>query len=75
MEWRPIEEAPKDVVVLAYGTIRGDYGYTPDRKDMVKAQKDSSGKWRFAQPMGRHDPSWWEPTHWMPLPEPPKVDG
>jgi hypothetical protein len=73
--WQGIESAPKGVVVWAYGTIEGDYGYTEDRKDMVKALKEPTGKWRFAQPMGRHDPISWTPDAWMPLPASPLAGG
>lgn len=70
-DWQDIATAPINVTVWAYGTIPGDYGYTTDCKDMVKARKEPSGKWAFAQPMGRHDPMWWTPDAWMPLPPPP----
>jgi hypothetical protein len=69
--WQDIASAPVGVVVWAYGTIEGDYGYTTDRKDTVKAVKEPTGKWRFAQPMGRHDPMFWTPDAWMPLPAAP----
>ena len=69
--WEDIATAPRDgTVVWVYGTISGDWGYTPDRKDMAKAVYHSN-RWCFAQPMGRHDPSTWQPTHWRPLPAPP----
>jgi hypothetical protein len=69
--WQDIASAPVNEVVWAYGTIEGDYGYTEDRNDMVKAIKDKAGAWYFAQPMGRHDRLTWRPTHWMPLPDAP----
>lgn len=69
--WQPIETAPKGEVVWAYGLIPGDYGYTLDRHDMAKTRLGRDGRWTFVQPMGRHDPTYWSPTHWMSLPKPP----
>lgn len=71
-EWKPIETAPKDAAVLLFGK-------TAPEERMVICSKPVvfSGYW------SRLDESWcasgshwdgpfFEPTHWMPLPEPPK---
>ena len=72
--WEDIATAPRDgTAIWAYGTIGGDWGYTPDREDMAKTAY-RSGRWRFAQPMGRHDQTAWQPTHWRPLPAPPTIE-
>ena len=62
-EWRPIETAPRDgTVIIAYG---GDLGY--ENPTVASVAWDDG--WHLDQ---------WEtpensanPTHWMPLPEPP----
>jgi hypothetical protein len=82
MEWQPIETAPKDGtrVILWRGFI--SFGEWPE---MIIAQWDD-GAWRWPDP--RENPSthgeWADydlmdgyedadsPTHWMPLPDPPK---
>ena len=56
-EWQPIETAPRDgKIILIYGE---DFGVTEGRCDQ--------GYWLVF---------WYHtdvnPTHWMPLPEPPK---
>ena len=74
MEWQPIETAPKDEVILLY------------RPDAIKWAKVAPGKWEPQEHYTRPSPYWeiclhiggayesrkWPPTHWMPLPEPPK---
>jgi hypothetical protein len=69
-EWRPLETAPKDgTPVLVF---REDAGvFTAHYAAAVDFVKD-----------GDCEPQWWTidgqdlmadlPTHWMPLPEPPK---
>lgn len=66
--WRPIETAPKDTSVLLArvgmpfpmfcGRLRYGNSYEPQQDELVW-RCDSSG--RFGNP-----------THWMPLPEPPE---
>jgi hypothetical protein len=62
-EWQPIETAPKDVEILVWSQYQ-DTAYL--------AICDDQQWWT---------PDWWpekwtewlySPTHWMPLPEPPK---
>jgi hypothetical protein len=64
MEWQPIETAPVDgtpVLLAAAGTVfEGEY------------KPDANGWWLAnTDPTDYHDGQVW-PTHWMPLPHPPK---
>jgi len=57
--WQPIETAPKDGSdVLIYNPVSGE----------MFVCYWSKGRWKFAVHIVMKD----EPTHWMPLPEPPK---
>ena len=56
-EWRPIETAPVGKSILIYGSGGVLFGYL-----------DLQGNWRARH----HGPIKSEPSHWMPLPEPPK---
>lgn len=62
MDWQPIETAPKDgTPILGWpGTMNG-YPYVVQY---------SHGLWREADGELYH---LYEPTHWMPLPEPPAL--
>lgn len=66
MDWHPIETAPKDGTrVIAYSL--GLVG-TSRWADRFAAQYgDTAAGWYSEQLDRRHNP-----THWMPLPEPPK---
>lgn len=82
-EWQPIEAAPKDgtFILLAGGaTSEDDYmerGVKTDRP--VVAFYDSGdgdvdgGYWWMCFWDGEWRTSYENPTHWMPLPEPPNV--
>jgi hypothetical protein len=60
--WQPIETAPKDgSPFLAYTISRGGFDPAPTYRIEI-------GQWKrdyFHAPQGI-------PTHWMPLPEPPR---
>lgn len=61
MEWQPIETAPKDgacVLITGEGLVRECRSFRDDWGDPVYSE------WFFEA----------TPTHWMPLPEPPKGD-
>ena len=67
-DWQPIETAPKDGTEVL--------GWSPDPRDGIAIVKYETGltmgKWSVV-----HDAESWawnnyDPTHWMPLPEPPK---
>lgn len=60
-EWQPIETAPKDGThVLAY-----------DGSNMTTVKWDRDYWALIEQGYYAEDNEWW-PTHWMPLPKPPK---
>lgn len=73
-EWKPIETAPKDGTRILVLTMYGDiecadwYVFTTPRYEGVKddlyrrVEDKTSEGWNCSS----------SPTHWMPLPEPPK---
>jgi hypothetical protein len=67
--WRPISEAPKDgATILGYKRgffARGDYRVVRWATEDEAAGYD--GYWDMVPGVTA-----WTPTHWMPLPEPPK---
>ena len=69
MNWQPIETAPKDGThIIAFRP-----GNTPHIEGMywaVYEDTDRAGAWHWSYDgdAPRENP----PTHWMPLPEPPK---
>jgi hypothetical protein len=69
MNWQPIETAPKDedYLLLLFNGRTTVGGWTPKRTL-------SSGRHTWERPAGwwTQDDSGHSPTHWMPLPEPPK---
>lgn len=76
MEWQPIESAPRDwVPVLVWGIGEeeredaDDEGRDYVHEAMVARHSDiQPGRWWLCgNPMTRV----FNPTHWMPLPEPP----
>lgn len=65
MEWRPIETAPKDGTELIASRFWGDGSVVAI---MHWLPLDGDGFW--------DSDGWdadWEPTHWIPLPPPPKA--
>lgn len=64
-QWQPIETAPKD------GTRILVYRKGAKRYPLVSVDSFESVKWPWP-PCWYHSPSDEQPTHWMPLPEPPK---
>jgi len=67
MDWQPIETAPKDGKrFLIWSAIDGmEIGYWSTSLWVKKG-----GAWIIYE--ARSDTIELEPTHWMPLPEPPK---
>lgn len=73
-DWQPIETAPKDQTILLYRPTASSYA------------RIAPGEWDDQRHHARPTPHWmsWHrlalvsdnkehsPTHWMPLPEPPK---
>lgn len=69
-EWQSIESAPKDVEILI-GKFRGD-DFDFHRSTMFYLQSNEmEGEyfegWVWSEDYGGME----DPTHWMPLPEPP----
>lgn len=68
-EWQPIETSPEDIVILLYcpdgrssGIFTGIRG--PGREPQFESNSFiACCDWSGAQSL--------EPTHWMPIPEPP----
>lgn len=72
-EWQPIETAPKDgttIPVIWDGVVRFA------RFDLRGGPFDDNGMltpgWVFVAYDGKPRARAFEPTHWLPLPEPPK---
>jgi hypothetical protein len=64
MEWQPIETAPRDYTDILVVNDRGQavvFWEKVDEKWIVQDHKHCDRPLRGS-----------EPTHWMPLPEPPK---
>lgn len=77
MNWFPIETAPKDgnCVLIAGGTFEVSNSLCGeiDATGVTIASYNSSEKQWRGENSGGHDEYYWhKPTHWMPLPEPPK---
>ncbi len=83
MTWQSIETAPKDGswVLLFGGKPDCDFDCDAARPPVVAARwipteirttYDSPGLWRFCSYDSGYYGEWENPTHWMPLPEPPK---
>lgn len=73
-DWQPIDTAPKDKHILLFGMQR------PMPQLYAKIPQVFSGYWDNIDEAWCSDGSTWEgpfydPTHWMPLPEPPKDEG
>jgi hypothetical protein len=64
-EWQPIETAPRDRGLIGYWA----YSKWPPGEWSYGIMKTVAGSW---VDVGTCDPYLTEPTHWMPLPEPPK---
>ena len=86
-EWKPIETAPKDGTdVILYGPSpdgdRVTVGHWTQEEECREQVGDCGGECRCPE-YDYHEPFWmsWDGgflpeypcTHWMPLPEPPKV--
>lgn len=64
MTWEPFETAPRDgTIVLAWIEVEGD----PEYPNVVLACW--SDGWYDASTGEYGD--WFQPTHWMPMPDPP----
>jgi hypothetical protein len=63
-EWKPIDEAPKDVLVMLFGGGTTAFGHQLTNHVWYE--------YRSGVAMLFHPVLGFEPTHWMPLPQPPK---
>ena len=63
MTWQPIETAPKD-----FTRIWACRAGAPRVSGEIYWSTGKRPKWRDAG----GNPLLWEPTHWMPIPEPPQ---
>lgn len=72
MQWQPIETAPRDGTrVLLYGDIVGPMkgDRWPDRMEVASLDDEDAGcHWPLQYWLSM------DPTHWMPLPDPPTGD-
>ena len=86
MEWQPIETAPKDgaEIILCRGK-RVTCGAWVEEDEETMSEYHSNGTYLGEYPTGKIYPAYWmsqdggftdeePPTHWMALPEPPKVN-
>lgn len=73
-KWQPIATAPKDGPILVWDSRQR----TSRVAFFATALEDGSQDWIYARRLNFDDPTHaiafivQEPTHWMPLPEPPK---
>ena len=83
MDWQPIETAPKNEIILVYGNAKtGDQAEFGQRMAVAKYAMDYNfvnlgSRPLFIYAVGHEtkiDKYIW-PSHWMPLPEPPKTTG
>jgi len=71
MEWKPIESAPKDGTTVLVGA----YGVLGWRCRSAKMANNSYYEKRWYSGQKTNHPLGYEPTHWMPLPNPPTQQG
>ena len=79
MPWQPIETSPHDgshILVYADGGMYVVRWTDPDECDYGKRHLSKFANWHVDDnkhgPYSLRGP---EPTHWMPLPEPPEMAG
>lgn len=68
MEWKTIDSAPKDGALVLIGNPEWDVVWQASFREMGTA---GSYKWQGWTRFNSYDLGL-IPTHWMPLPEPPK---
>lgn len=80
MKWQPIETAPKNKHILVFATGKPDWDSRVPETAIFEAiwePEDEDGEnWWYGYDCQIQetmvDFGGWTPTHWMPLPEPPK---
>ncbi len=80
--WQPIETAPKEWILLLgyfnesgkWRTVRGEWFCQEEIDDQWEFPENGSPGWYETCVNADEPPNCWpiEPTHWMPLPTPPK---
>lgn len=77
-DWRPIETAPKDGTLVMLSGDRIYYGWDGKTKPLAVVGQFASScnplgadTWQFAWFDGGFYGEYENPTHWMPLPDPP----
>ncbi len=69
-EWQPIDAAPKDRRILAYGIV----GFESSLGIATVRWNDTYGEWNCdPNECSEYSPEKCELTHWMPLPDRPKA--
>lgn len=71
--WLPIESAPTNVSVLVFLPNWDHYGpgiFRAIHVDMGTGKRWHTTGWSIGRDLPRDD----QPTHWMPLPDPPVVE-
>ncbi len=72
-EWMPIDSAPKDQMILLFRPNAIRWGrVSPGQYNEDRFAKKPRPFWDgWLKIGGTTDWRKWEPTHWMPLPDPP----
>jgi hypothetical protein len=73
MDWQPIETAPEKGAFLVWGgTEGGELGGEAAVREAMKVEAAIKGRARFDVANTCYYAVWVDnPTHWMPLPDPP----
>jgi hypothetical protein len=71
MEWQPIETAPGDGTPVL-GWVAANDPKPFEKAGVMYVTWSRKGSWIFLDTTAHGGARYhWEPTHWMPLPEPP----
>jgi len=77
MDWQPIKTAPKGrLILVGYRNKLGNWSTTRGRwvsSEVIESyweDAEAPEGW-YEDPLEGEECYWIEPTHWMPLPEPP----
>lgn len=73
MDWQPIETAPKTGEFLTWGRFGATADSEASETMLCIAGRGHAGSW-LVQPCSPMRSGYWQPTHWLPLPEPPKKE-
>ena len=76
-EWQPIETAPKDGTPILVFDVSEHYGDAPRGQTVMVVRYRAYSPNDYRAPGGTWEAPYGpcsadNPTHWMPLPEPPK---